>query len=70
MGHMEIADLLLRNDADVNAPSRHDGKDAIQAASAGGHERIVELLLKHSAKEHRKNRVYTKPLLVASARRP
>lgn len=68
-GHMEIAELLLRNDADVNASSRYDGKDAIQAASAGGHKRIVELLLEHGAKEHGKNGVYTKPLIVASARR-
>jgi hypothetical protein len=43
--------LLLDKDADVNAQGGEYG-NAPQAASAGGHEQVVEILLTAGAHQH------------------
>ncbi|KAM7186285.1 hypothetical protein V8F33_011881 [Rhypophila sp. PSN 637] len=40
--------MLLEKDADVNAQDRHYG-NALQAASVGGHEKVVQMLLEKDA---------------------
>src|SRR5215211_8913651 len=49
-GHLDVADYLIKAGAPVNSPSRNEMKAApIQSAASAGHEKIVELLLKHGA---------------------
>ncbi|KAA6409051.1 MAG: vegetative incompatibility het-e-1 [Lasallia pustulata] len=47
-GVTELVQLLLKNEADVNAQGGHFG-NALQAASDGGHKSVVQLLLKNEA---------------------
>lgn len=49
-GHLDVAEYLVKAGASVNAPSRNELNAApIQSAAAGGHERIVDMLLKNGA---------------------
>ena len=48
LGFSTVTRLLLDAGADVNAQYRHYG-NALQAASAGGHEQIVKTLLNADA---------------------
>jgi uncharacterized protein len=49
-GHLDVAEYLVKAGAAVNAPSRNELKAApLQSAAAGGHERIVDMLLKNGA---------------------
>jgi len=49
-GHFDVAEYLLKAGASVNAASHNRLKAApIQSAAAGGHLKIVKMLLKHSA---------------------
>ena len=49
-GHFEVVELLLHNEADVNAPvAITEGRTALQAAAGGGHLTIVEILLQKGA---------------------
>lgn len=43
--------LLLDEGTDVNAEGRHYG-NALQAASAGGHEKVVQILVNAGAQHH------------------
>jgi ankyrin repeat protein len=43
-GHKEVVKLLLDRGADVNARDEHYG-NALQAASAGGYEAVVKMLV-------------------------
>ena len=47
-GLREISEWLLEKDTDVNAQGGHYGS-ALQAASYGGHEAVVRLLLDKGA---------------------
>ncbi|KAJ7831047.1 ankyrin repeat-containing domain protein [Mycena olivaceomarginata] len=47
-GHEVVADILLKNGADVNAPGGYLGT-ALQAASMAGYGALVQLLLEHGA---------------------
>ncbi|KAH6870903.1 ankyrin repeat-containing domain protein, partial [Thelonectria olida] len=59
--------LLLEKGADVNAEGRRYGS-AIQAASAGGHDKTVQLLLEKGADVNAKGGEYGSALQAASAR--
>jgi len=49
-GHFDVAEYLVKAGAPVNSTSRNDLKAAaIQSAVTAGHEKIVEMLLKHGA---------------------
>lgn len=49
-GHFDVAEYLIKAGAPVNAAARNERKAApIHSAAAAGHEKIVELLLKHGA---------------------
>jgi ankyrin repeat protein len=49
-GHFDVAEYLIKAGAPVNSPSRNELKAApIHSAAAAGHEKIVELVLKHGA---------------------
>jgi uncharacterized protein len=49
-GHMDAAEYLVKAGAPVNAQSRNGLKAApIQSAAAGGHRKIVKMLLDHNA---------------------
>ena len=49
-GHFDVAEYLVKAGAPINSPSRNELRAApIQSAAAGGHERIVGMLLKHGA---------------------
>jgi uncharacterized protein len=49
-GHFDVAEYLVKAGAPLNSISRNGLKAApIQSAAAAGHEKIVELLLKHGA---------------------
>lgn len=47
-GHYDTAEYLIKAGAPLNAPARNDLKATpLHSAAAGGHERIVQLLLGH-----------------------
>ena len=49
-GHYDVVEYLVKAGAPVNSTSRNGlGAAPIQSAAAAGHEKIVELLLKHGA---------------------
>lgn len=49
-GHPDVAEYLVKAGAAVNSHSRNELKAApLQSAAAGGHERIVDMLLKNGA---------------------
>ena len=47
-GHLQVVELLLKDNADVNA-QEEDGFTALMVASENGHTQVVELLLKEHA---------------------
>jgi ankyrin repeat protein len=50
MGFQDMVELLLTNNADVNAKDVK-GETPLQAAKMAKHQNIVELLLKHGGPE-------------------
>ena len=49
-GHFDTAEYLIKAGAPVNSPARNDLKAApLHSAAAGGHQKIVQLLLDHHA---------------------
>ena len=49
-GHYDTAEYLIKAGAPINSPARNELKATpIHSAAAGGHEKIVILLLKHGA---------------------
>lgn len=49
-GHFDVAEYLIKAGANVNSKSRNDlGVAPIQSAAAGGHRKIVKMLLAHNA---------------------
>jgi ankyrin repeat protein len=49
-GHFDVAEYLVKAGAAVNSPSRNELQvTPIQSAAAAGHEKIVNMLLKHGA---------------------
>jgi ankyrin repeat protein len=63
-GHCEV-DLLLDNEADVNAQGGRYG-NALQAASVGGHEAVVKVLLNKGADVNAQGGNYGNALQAAS----
>ena len=61
-GHLSMAQLLIRRDADVN----HPGWTALHYASSGGHTEIVQLLLDKSAYIDAESPNGTTPLMMAA----
>lgn len=55
-GNADVARLLIKNDANVDAVDV-DGKTALMIAVINGHQNLVELLLKHEADIKVKNAV-------------
>ena len=49
-GHSEIAELLLENEADVNAKD-NERRTPLHLAAGYGHPKIVKILLKHGARK-------------------
>ena len=47
-GNKDVASLLLRNNADINARDK-DGKTALMIAVVNGHQPLVEILLENKA---------------------
>lgn len=49
-GHFDVAEYLVKAGANVNSKSRNSlGAAPIQSAAAGGHRKIVKMLLEHNA---------------------
>ncbi len=48
-GHTEVVNLLLANNADVNAADKTNGVTALWMASHNGHTKVVKLLLANKA---------------------
>jgi ankyrin repeat protein len=44
-GHLQIVELLIANNADVNAVNEEDGFTALMCAAYFGHLKIVEILM-------------------------
>jgi ankyrin repeat protein len=65
MGHKDVAEFLLANEADVNART-NDGWTALHIAAVKGHKNIVELLLANKADVNANPKGYT-PLHAAAA---
>lgn len=49
LGNHEVAALLIKNGADVNAVTKGNRTTALMRACMGDHDKIVELLLKNGA---------------------
>jgi ankyrin repeat protein len=64
-GHCEAVNMLLDNEADVNAQGGEYG-NALQAASDGGHEAVVKMLLDKGAYVDTLGGEYSSELQVAS----
>ena len=60
-GHSEIAELLLENEADVNAKDR-SRRTPLHLAAGYGHPKIVKILLKHGARKDVKDYANDTPL--------
>jgi hypothetical protein len=65
LGLSTITRLLLDEGAEVNAQGGRYG-NALQAASAGGHEQVVKMLLDKGAEVNAQGRVYGNALHIAS----
>jgi ankyrin repeat protein len=66
-GHYDVVEYLVRAGAPVNSASRNGLKAApIQSAAAAGHEKIVELLLKHGADPNSREQAGYTPLHAAA----
>jgi ankyrin repeat protein len=55
MGHKEIVEILISNNADVNAKATYNGETALIYASKKGHIEIVKLLINNNADVNVKN---------------
>ncbi|KAH8598185.1 ankyrin repeat-containing domain protein [Bisporella sp. PMI_857] len=66
-GHATVVNMLVENQADVNAQGGHYG-NALVAASDDGHEAIVRLLLEHQADVNAQKGYYGNALIAASAK--
>jgi ankyrin repeat protein len=66
LGHNAVVQLLLDEDADVNAEGGPYG-NALQAASVRGHEQVVKMLLKQGANVNAQAGYYSNALQAASA---
>ena len=55
MGHIEIADLLLKSNADVNVKTNEDGKTPLHLASVYGRLDVALLLLNKGADPNAKD---------------
>jgi hypothetical protein len=65
-GHCEVVDMLLDNEADVNAQGGRYG-NALNAASLGGHEAVVKRLLDKGADVNAQGGQYGNALQAASS---
>ena len=66
-GHFEAAEYLVKAGASVNSPSRNELKAApIQSAAAGGHTRIVKMLIEHNADPNAREQGRFTPLHAAA----
>uniref|UniRef100_A0A8H7NI08 NACHT domain-containing protein n=1 Tax=Bionectria ochroleuca TaxID=29856 RepID=A0A8H7NI08_BIOOC len=66
-GHLEIAQMLIQNGADINAQGGKYG-NALQAASAEGHREIAKLLIENGASVNSQGGRYSNALQAASER--
>ncbi|XP_070550674.1 GA-binding protein subunit beta-1-like [Ptychodera flava] len=55
-GHADVAELLIKHRADVNARNR-DKSTALHEASGDGHADVAELLIKHGVDVNAKDQV-------------
>ena len=58
-GHTEIADLLVRSNADVNVKYNAYGRTALMKAAENGHTEIADLLVRSNADVNVKSNVRT-----------
>jgi len=66
-GHFEAAEYLVRAGASVNSPSHNELKAApIQSAAAGGHVKIVRMLIKNNADPNAREQAGCTPLHAAA----
>lgn len=65
-GRLRVVEMLLNAVATVKV--RNSLADPLYAASEGGHLHIVQLLLKYGGSNNKSNRLYGRPLTVASAK--
>ncbi|XP_070548778.1 GA-binding protein subunit beta-1-like [Ptychodera flava] len=56
-GHADVAEVLIKHGADVNAKN-DDESTALHEASKGGHADVAEVLIKHGADVNAKNRQF------------
>lgn len=64
--HLDIADLLLKSGADINAPYLY-GETLLHRVAKSGDQKIALQLLERGANIHTKNPVGKTPLQIASA---
>uniref|UniRef100_UPI00398E41A8 2-5A-dependent ribonuclease-like isoform X3 n=1 Tax=Pristiophorus japonicus TaxID=55135 RepID=UPI00398E41A8 len=65
-GHEDIAELLLKNKANVNYQTVDSGWTPLLNAVQSDHENIVHLLLKHEADPHLRKRNGATPFIIAA----
>ena len=63
---IDIAEILLKNGAHINAPCCYRGQTVLHRASGNGKLEIVEFLLKHNANINALDRDKTTPLYLAA----
>ena len=60
-GYVEVGELLLENDADPNTTPVPSSRDtALTIAADKGHDKFVEMLIKHDAQIDAKNKKVVK----------
>ena len=67
-GHEEIAGLLIKKRADVNAKEKNDNLTALMLACYHGHKDLVELLIAHRVDVNAEDKKGRTALMVASNR--
>ena len=67
-GSAEVASLLLKYGADINAINEKDGFTPLHAASVNGHREVISLLIKHGVDVNEKDKWGWTPLFNAVSR--
>ncbi len=64
-GRKDIAEILIKSGADINAKAKKHGSTALHVAAANGHSEIILLLLNNGAPVDARNKFGGTPLIAA-----